>query len=161
MAHLPKSHRRRWQRYKFINGAIASLISIPLIAACADTYDREFVTHEPGEAIEEIATDSANLIGQTVTVYGEVEAVLDANTIEIEEREVFDSERILVVNVDPLATALTDGQSVEVTGEVQTFSAAALQQQYDLSWTPEIQQQLEAEYAGQAVLIAQRTEPGD
>ena len=107
--------------------------------------------------LEDVAEDTEQLIGQTVTVTGEVEEVVGNNAFRIQENEIFGDDGVLVINAQP-TVPVSNNQNVRVTGEVRQFVAADLERDYDLNWDLEVQQQLEAEYQEKPVIIAESTE---
>lgn len=154
----------------WIGSTIALLSSLVLLTACETTQtttttpnpDANTTTPAPqantGSAdLEDVAEDTEQLIGQTVTVEGEVEEIVGANAFRIEENELFGDDEVLVINAQPTVT-IADDQNVRVTGKVRQFVVADLERDYDLNWDLEVQQQLEAEYQDKPVIVAESTE---
>lgn len=108
------------------------------------------------DEVEEVADNSDQLIGQTVTIKGEVEESYGSNLYRVQEQgEVFgDSVLVLAVPAQPGATLAAD-QNVQVTGEVQQFVMADFERDYDLNWDLSVKEQIEAEYEGKPVVVAQ------
>ena len=151
-------------------GAIAVLSIAGLLGACDTpneqaTAPQETLTepdNSPGvetvTSLEEVSEQTQQLIGQTVTVTGEVEEIVGPGTYRLEEQgEIFGEDSILVLMANEPPQPIAEDQIVEVTGEVRQFIIAEFEQDYDLTWDLDVQRQLEAEYEGQPVVISQVT----
>ena len=154
----------------WIGSAIALLSSLVLLTACDTTQtttttpnpDANTTTPAPqanteSTDLEDVAENTERLIGQTVTVEGEVEEVVGANAFRMEENELFGDDEVLIVNANP-TVPVSDDQNVRVAGEVRQFIVADLERDYDLNWDLEVQQQLEAEYQDKPIIVAESTE---
>lgn len=107
--------------------------------------------------LEDVAENTEQLIGQTVTVEGEVENIVGANAFRMQENELFGGDEVLIVNANP-TVPISDDQNIRVTGEVRQFVVADFERDYDLNWDLEVQQQLEAEYQNKPVIVAESIE---
>jgi len=151
-------------------GAIAVLSLAGLLGAC-DTYNDQATAPQqdltppdntPGvetvTSLEEVSEQTRQLIGQTVTVTGEVEEIVGPGTYQLEEQgEIFGEDSVLVLMANEPPQPIAEDQIVEVTGEVRQFILADIEQDYELTWDLDMQRQLEAEYEGQPVVISQVT----
>lgn len=145
-------------------GAIALALMAMLLPACTnERLNASNPAVESNVTTEEVADETAELIGQTVTVRSEPVRKIAANTFTISDEEFFGSETILVVNASgkPLVLPTDDDTEVQVTGEVTKFVVADLNREYDLDLEPE----LYVEYEGKPAIIAQAIalapEPGE
>lgn len=109
---------------------------------------------EPGE----IAADPTQYYGQTLAVTGEVEDIYGLNTFTLDEEELFGGEDLLVV-VPNSSEAVTDGETVAVTGQLRSLVLTELERDYDLTWDLDIQQEIEAEYSNRPVLVVDQIYP--
>ena len=100
------------------------------------------------------ANDLGTLIGQTVTISTKVTEVLSPNLFTAFDEESMRGEEVLIVT--NLATPAVD-DNVEVTGEVMTFDAAAIDAAYGVTLEPDV---VEA-YTGKPYIAAQAIEPVD
>ncbi|MEB3882641.1 hypothetical protein [Lyngbya sp. CCY1209] len=151
-------------------GAIAVLSLAGLLGAC-DGYNEQATApqqdltppdNSPGvetvTSLEEVSEQTQQLMGQTVTVTGEVEEIVGPGTYRLEEQgEIFGEDSILVVMASDPPQPIAEDQVVEVTGEVRQFIIAEFERDYNLTWDLEMQRQLEAEYEGRPVVISQVT----
>lgn len=118
-----------------------------IAASMAFSPDPEEVTEEPDQ-----------YYGQAIAVSGEVGEILSDNTFRLQDEGWFEGDEVLVIGAT--VTGLTEDEEVVVTGTLEPFIAAELEQEYDLTWDLELQEQLEAEYAEQPVLVAEEVYPG-
>ncbi|MFE4104801.1 hypothetical protein [Almyronema epifaneia] len=102
---------------------------------------------------EEIAENPEVFYGQPIVVYGEVESVIDAGVFTLEEAELFDATRLLVVGQFP--DPVEAGERIAIRGQLQPFVAATFAEEYDLTFDPAVQSELEAEFAEAPVLLAE------
>lgn len=92
-----------------------------------------------------------------IAVEGEVEDVIDANTLTLDEEQLFGASDLLVIGVP--ATDSLDGQAVTVTGTLRKFILTELEQDYDLTWDLSVVEKLEAEYSEKPIFIADNLYP--
>ncbi|MGC9526229.1 MAG: hypothetical protein ACP5D7_11900 [Limnospira sp.] len=151
-------------------GAIAVLSLAGLLGAC-DAYNNQAEApqqdltnpaNSPGvetvTSLEEVSEQTQQLIGQTVTVTGEVEEIVGPGTYRLQEAgEIFGEDSIIVIMANDPPQPITEDQIVQVTGEVRQFILAEFERDYDLTWDLNMKEKLEAEYEGQPVVISQVT----
>jgi len=147
---------------KLYIGAIALLLSATLLPACTD-QNAGGPTAESNVTTEEVADQTNELIGQTVTVRSEPGEKIAPATFTIRDEEFFGDEEILVVNStgEPFVLPQGDDPEVQVTGEVTKFVVADIEREYNLDLDPN----LYAEYENKPAIIAQSValapEPGE
>ena len=109
--------------------------------------------------VEDVAEDTQQLMGKTVTVSGEVEEVAGSNAFVLEGRELFGTdESVLVINAQSTGQPITEGEDVRVTGEVGQFTMAEFERDYDLAWDLNVKKKIEAEFQNKPVIVADFTE---
>jgi hypothetical protein len=79
--------------------------------------------------------------------------MLSPGIFRLEEEGWFEGDEVLVIGASTLPT-LDEAEEVVVTGTLRPFVAAEFDQEYDLTWDLDLQEQLEAEYTEQPVLVA-------
>lgn len=102
---------------------------------------------------EEITEDPSQYYGEIIAVSGEVGELLSDSVFMLEEEGWFEGDSVLVIGASMLPT-LSENEEVVVTGTLRPFVAAEFEEDYDLTWDLDLQQQLEAEYSEQPVLVA-------
>lgn len=137
------------------NGIRASAVTLALIstlvAACTDNVAGG-PTAESNVTTEEVAEETAELIGKPVTVRSEAAEKVGDNTFTLVNRELFGDDEILVVNAsgEPFVLPATDTQ-VQVTGTVTRFVVADVNRVYNLGLDPNVY----VDYENQPAIIAQ------
>lgn len=117
------------------------------------------VTDVTREDLETVREDTNKLLGETVTISGEVEEKVGLNAFRLEEDELFADDSVLVISVDPALTkAIRENAEVRVTGEVRKMVVADIEKEYDLDLDLDLKQQLETEYEGKPVVVADFTQ---
>lgn len=152
-------------------GAIAVVSVAGLLGACDAGYDNtatspevtndEIVTEpvEPVADLEDVAEDTEDFIGETVTINGEIEEAIAPGVYRMsEEDQLFAEDSVLIVMPDESPRPFVEDQEIQVTGEVRQFVSAEFERDYDLTWDLNIQEQIEAEYEGQPVVVVQSAE---
>ncbi|MBD1832436.1 hypothetical protein H6F61_06945 [Cyanobacteria bacterium FACHB-472] len=109
-------------------------------------------------SVETVVEDTRKLIGQTVTVTGEVEEIVGAKAFQMEDEKIFNNDKVLVINATPAAVPIAEGKDVRVTGVVREFVLAEFEKDYDLTWDLDLKQKIEAEYKNKPVIVAQTTQ---
>jgi len=116
------------------------LFAVALVAAIAAwvwlVNDDDSAGPERGVTVEDIAETDAfdddgfagSLIGQQVTVSGNVSEVVGATAIRLGGDD-FGGDGILVVQVSGAGASVTEGDDVRVTGTVRDFDAAAFERE--------------------------------
>lgn len=151
------------------SGAIAFALAALLLGACennqptANTPPSSNVATEPGTVTTEDVADNTNqLIGQTVTVRSEPVNKISPTTFTVSDEEFFGSETILVVNASGQPAVLPEGDTeVQVTGEVTKFTVAEINREYGLDLEPNLYVDYESKPAIIAQSIAPAPEPGE
>ncbi len=141
--------RGAWQA----KGAIALALFALLLPAC-NAYDREVAAPETGTSVERVADNPERLIGQTVTVTGEIQEIYSPTTFQIEDKSIFSSDDVMVVNATGAALPIAEGRNIRITGEVRQFILADFERDYDLTWDLNTRQKIEAEYRNKPVIVA-------
>jgi hypothetical protein len=151
---------------------VTMILASTVIAACDSfsnnvgtsqqdlTENNEAAQVETVTSLEDVAEEGNELIGQTVTISGEVEEVLSPDALILEEDEnLFGDDQVLVLSVDNLQNepVLQEGENAQITGEVVQLVVADLERDYDLTWDLDLKRQLEAEYEGKPAVIGQIT----
>lgn len=119
------------------------------------------LTPEPGE----ITQNPEQYYGETLAVTGEVEDIRNEGAFTLDEDKLLGAEDLLVVYATPKAEtgqpqpsadlpAISDGETVAVTGVLRPFVVSEFERDYDLTWDLDVQRQLEAEYSNRPVLVA-------
>ena len=115
-----------------------------------DVEDAENVT------TEEVAEDTEDLIGQTVTIRSDALEVIEPATFTVGDDEFFGGEEILVINASGEIFELPeDDTEVQITGEVAKLVFADIESEYGLGLDPE----LYVDYEDQPVIIAESLAP--
>lgn len=144
------SHKRQ------ITAGLLLAASVGILSACAETPVAETTTEEEAAenvTQEELSSGAEGLIGETVSVRGEVGETVDESSFLFENNEVFGNEGILVINAsgEPLVLPDADDSQVQVTGEVQQLVIADVENEYGLDLDPD----LYVDYEDRPVVIAQ------
>jgi hypothetical protein len=144
--------------------AIALALMAVLLPSCADTT-QDVVTagqEEENVTAEEVEEYTEQLIGQTVTVRGEVLQVLDNVSFSISSEEFGGEEgEIIVVNTsgEPFMLPEEDDVEVQVTGEVRQFNQVEFEEEFDLDF------QFDTDYEQEPAIVAESLalapEPGE
>lgn len=118
---------------------------------------------EENVTTEEVAENTEEFIGQTVTIRSNVIEQIEPNTFVLADQEFFGGENIVVVNAsgEPSTLPTTDETEVQVTGEVTKFVLADIESEYGLDLDPN----LYVDYTDKPAIIAQMMaiapEPGE
>lgn len=133
---IKRNQNRPTNRYDLRAGALTLAAVAMLLPACADGV-QEAVEPDTAESptAEQVAEAPQDLYGQTVTIRGEVEQMIDAISFTITTDEpVFEGEEILIVNtMDEGFELPEEGTPVQVTGEVRQFKAFDFERDFDLT----------------------------
>ncbi|MGI8935010.1 MAG: hypothetical protein ACR2FS_13140, partial [Phormidesmis sp.] len=138
--------------------------SVTVVSACAETPSETTTTEEATENVdqEELSSGAEGLIGQQVSIRGEV-AEVDESSFTIADNQLFGGEDILVINTtgEPFILPEGDNSEVQVTGEVQQLVTADFEREYGLTLDPT----LYADYEDRPVIVASSLalapDPGD
>lgn len=117
---------------------------------------------EENVTTEEVAEDTDELLGQTVTIRSNVLESVEPFTFTVADQEFFGGEDIIVVNASGEVFELPeDDTEVQITGEVAEFVVADIESNYGLDLDPD----LYVEYTDKPALIAESLalapEPGE
>jgi predicted acyltransferase (DUF342 family) len=96
--------------------------------------------------------------GQNIAVEGEVEEFYADGAFTLDEEQFAGASDLLVIDA-ATGQVVNEDSDIVVVGTVRPFVTAELERDYDLTWDLDIQEQLEAEYTDQPVLIAQEVYP--
>lgn len=137
--------------YKLIMTQFSALLVGLAAVLTVSEYSRVQAQQPDGNTtIEEIAESEA-AIGEEVTVRGEVEDVESGVSFAIESDGLFESEKVLVINVsEQVIPEDTDDLKLQVTGEVANLVLADVERDYGLDLDPE----LYVDYEEQPVILA-------
>lgn len=107
------------------------------------------LTPHPGELAEEPSL----FIGKTVTVSSKIDKVISPNAFTLDDKELIGGKELLVVGATASGGPVSEGQTVSVRGTVRQFVTAEIERDFDFDLQPE----LEVEYEGKPVVVAQST----
>ncbi len=142
--------------------AIALAFLAMFLPACA-TNDPNAggSTAKTNVSTEEVAEETNELLGKSVTVRSEVGEKVGAHSFTITDNELFGNDKVLVINGSGAPTILPEDIKLQVTGKVQKFVVAEVEREFNLDLEPEV----EVEYKDKPVIIAQSIalspEPGE
>ncbi|MBD0268962.1 MAG: hypothetical protein ICV77_11795 [Cyanobacteria bacterium Co-bin8] len=111
---------------------------------------------QPGATAEQQppADGPEQLVGQTVALNGEVNEVYGPDAFSMQAEDTFATdEEVLVLVTGGETPTLVEGETVQLTGEVQQFDAAAIQDEYGADLDQTLLSQLADEYEGRPVII--------
>lgn len=140
-------------------GAIALLAGLLVLPACANNDNTASEYSPDEESIEEVSEEPVDYIGETVTLAGQVQNTYGDDLFVIEDEEFFGDESVLVLNQNPGTQPPVGDDYVQVTGEVREFLVADIEREYGLEIDPDAVAELEVEYEGQPVVVANSIEP--
>lgn len=149
---------KRWVSHSTVALALATT----LLAACQPVEEQAVMPEQTNVSTEEVAEDTNEYIGQIVTVRSEPIEKISPSTFTIEDEQFFGTESILVVNAsgEPFIFP-EEGVDIQVTGEVQNFVFADVENEYNLG----LEEEAYVDYENQPALIAQSIaiapEPGE
>ncbi len=144
-------------------GAAIALAFFALLLPACTTNDPNAggPTAQSNVSTEEVAEETNELLGKSVTVRSEVGEKVGANSFTVTDDELFGNDQVLVINASGAPTVLPEDTELQVTGEVQKLVVADIEREYNLDLEPE----LEVEYKDKPVIIAQSIalapEPGE
>lgn len=148
LIYLKEVFMKKWNT----NGAaIALALFATFLSACTADPNAGGPTAESNVETEEVAEETNELIGQTVTVRSEVGRKVGVHSFTITDDELFGNDQILVINASGASTVLPDDTELQVTGKVQKLVVADIEREFNLDLEPE----LEVEYKDKPVIVAQ------
>jgi hypothetical protein len=111
---------------------------------------------EENVTTEDVAEDTEDYIGQTVTIRSDALEIIEPSTFTVADQEFFGGENIVVVNASGEPFVLPeDDTEVQVTGEVTRFVLADVESAYDLDLDPD----LYVDYSDRPAIIAESLAP--
>lgn len=120
-------------------------------------------TQEERIAAADIAENHESLMGQTVTVRNDIQEIISEKAFILDKDQLLSGETVLVIDASGtfLGFPKGEGTEVQVSGKVEQFVLAELEQEYDL----ELEPNQYTEYENKPVLIAHSVvlspDPGD
>ena len=158
---LSQSNSGFMNKFWRFQGAIALAVMALVLPACGNNE-----ANVPGAGnvtTEEVANNSAQLDGKTVTVRSEPKGKVGPTSFTVEDEKFFGSEPILVVNAsgEPFTLPADDDTEIQVTGIVRNLVIADIEREYSLT----LDKQYYAEYENKPAIVAQSIalspDPGD
>ncbi|MCA1994193.1 MAG: DUF4131 domain-containing protein [Coleofasciculus sp. S288] len=160
---LNKHHDNRVGEYRNVRiGAIAlALMAMLFPAFTANRVEAAPLSANKQNVTPEEVTENVNdLIGETVTVRGEVGQVIDDVTFTITDDEFFGGDEILVVNATGRPFSFpTDDAEIQVTGEVRQFKAFDFNRDFGLDLQPDTEYEERPTIVAQSMALA--PDPGE
>jgi len=146
--------QKLWSR----KGAVALALSAVLLPACTNNnLEPKAAVPETNVTAEEVADNTNQLIGKTVTVRSQPVKKLSESTFTINDKQFFGAESILVVNASGKPFVLpTDANT-----PVSKFVVADIERQYKLNLDPNLYREYESKPAIIAQSIALAPKPGE
>jgi len=138
--------------------AAAALLFVLPACSTANT-----ASEESNVTAEELVEETANYVGQEVSIRSEVEETVGDTAFLMVDDDYFEGEGILVINASSEAFIVGDvGETqVQVTGEVQTFEMVTVADQYGLELEPALFESYEAKPVIIAKSIALSPDSGE
>ncbi|MBD0264839.1 MAG: hypothetical protein ICV78_19580 [Tolypothrix sp. Co-bin9] len=151
--------QKLWSR----KGAVALALSAVLLPACTNNLEQQAAVPETNVTAEEVADNTNQLIGKTVTVRSQPVKKLSESTFTINDKQFFGAESILVVNASgkPFVLPTDPNTPIQVTGPVSKFVVADIERQYKLNLDPNLYREYESKPAIIAQSIALAPKPGE
>lgn len=139
-------------------GLLAAALFI--LPACSS---ENTVAEDANVTAEEIVEETADYVGQEVSIRSEVEEAVGESAFLIEDEDYFEGEGILVINAssEPFVIPDVGDTQVQVTGEVQTFAMTTVAEEYGLSLEADLFDDYEAKPVIIAKSIALSPDPGE
>ena len=124
--------------------------------------EEDILETEENVTTEEVAENTNELLGQTVTIRSNALEIIEPATFVISDQEFFGGEDIVVVNASGEIFELPEGDTeVQITGKVARFVQANIESIYDLELDPD----LYVDYSDSPAIIAESLalapEPGE
>lgn len=145
-----------------ICSTLAATLITGLLVGCETPEPQASVSDQTNVSTEEIAENTNQYVGQTVTVRSEPIEKISPNTFTIEDDQFFGDEPILIINAsgEPFIYP-EDGTDIQATGEVRNFVFADVERDYGL----DLDANAYAEYENQPAIVAESLavapEPGE
>jgi len=132
-------------------GVIALGLTTLLLPACT-TDNEEIQEGRTNATTEDVAENTASLIGKEITVRSNVEQAVGNSGFVIEPNQAAGGESILVINSTGVPFVLpAEGIPIQATGEVAQLVLADVERQYGL----DLEENLYVDYENQPAIIAE------
>lgn len=134
-----------------------------LLGSCTNNLEQQSATPENNVTTEEVADNTNQLLGKTVTIRSKPIQKLSASTFTISDQQFFGSEPILVVNATgkPFTFPADPNTLIQATGQVSKFVVADIEREYKLDLDPNLYKDYENKPAIIAQSLAQAPKPGE
>lgn len=96
-----------------------------------------------------------------VAVTAKLQNIHSPVLLTLDKNQLFGGQDLLVLLKAPPKVTINQGQTVSVIGEVRSFVATEIEQDYNFIWDLNVKRGLEAEYGNRTVLIADTVYPSD
>ncbi|MGI8504448.1 MAG: hypothetical protein ACR2LR_25450 [Hassallia sp.] len=151
--------QKLWSR----KGAVVLVLSALVLPACTNNLEQKAEVPETNVTAGEVADNTTQLIGKTVTVRSQPIKKLSESTFTISDKQFFGAESILVVNASgkPFVLPTDPNTPIQVTGPVSKFVIADIERQYKLNLDPNLYKDYESKPAIIAQSIALSPKPGE
>ncbi|MEQ8756704.1 hypothetical protein [Coleofasciculus sp. G1-WW12-02] len=110
-----------------------------------------------GSTLGDVTEDTSEVVGEIVSVDGEVKKVLGSDTFKLEQEGLLGGNDVLVVNANP-DVPIKKQNWVRVTGVVRKFVSTEIEKDYNLTWDLDFKETIKAEYENQPVIFAESVE---
>jgi len=166
MNSLNHNHRllqKIWTR----KGVITLALFAVLLPACTNNLERQAAaptsTQGGNVTTEEVADNTNQLIGKTVTVRSQPINKIAPSTFTISDKQFFGSQPILVVNASgkPFTLPADPNTPIQATGQVAKFVVADVNRTYNLGLDPKLYVNYENKPAIIAQSLALAPKPGE
>ncbi len=133
------------------------------LPACNNSLEPRAAAPETNVTAEEVADNTAQLIGKTVTVRSQPIKKLGPSSFTISDKQFFGSEPILVVNASGKVFNIPadPNTAIQATGQVRNFVIADINRDYNLGLDPNLYREYESRPAIIAQSLAQAPKPGE
>ena len=108
--------------------------------------------------IEDVSESPENYYGMEIALQGEIDEIRNAYAFTLVEDELFEGDELLIINAtgEPIPE---EEEAVVVTGMVRPYVKAEFDRDYDLTWDLDVEEEIEAEYSEQPVLVVDSIYP--
>ncbi|MBH8554472.1 hypothetical protein I8751_19315 [Nostocaceae cyanobacterium CENA357] len=160
---LNRYHHNPFSGLKNIRTSAVSLaIMALLLPACTNNLETRNPEEPQGNVTtEEVADNTNELLGQTVTIRSEPVRKISPTTFTVSDNQFFGGETILVVNASGQPATLPENAELQVTGKVAKFVATDIEKEYSLDLDPNLYREYESKPAIIAQSIAPAVKPGE
>jgi hypothetical protein len=156
--HSSKNFLKGWA----VRSTLALTLLTALVAGCETPERQAAAPEQTNVTTEDVAENTNQYIGQTVTIRSEPIDKIGPSTFTLEDQQFFGSEPILVVNASGQPFVLPeDGVDIQATGEVRNFVIADVNREYNLGLDANAYTEYENRPAILAQSLAVAPEPGE